>query len=145
MANEFFPGDDYLKDRLRRDELTKSDRELLMWVWSAAADGRPTKEIAKGIRRAHRDELLCAMRQQFFADLSTSGAAKKIAEFLKSYAARAGRLNRPQATPPEAGTIDRAGVELIRLAPPPSWRTVYDALQRYPLSVASESAAQGTT
>jgi hypothetical protein len=144
MANGQSPALMALLSRIDRGELTDSDFPTLSRLVRAASEGRSITEIVEADRRDRRDKLLVAMRQRFFADLSRSGAAKKIAKFLQSYAAGAWRVDRSQATPPEEGTMNRAGFEILLLGQAVSWKTVDSALQRYPLSAANESAAKGT-
>jgi len=131
-----------LLDAVQRGTLTEADRLTLARALRAASQGRSITEIVEGGRRERRDELLRAMRQRFFADLAPTAAAKKIAGFLDAYAAGSWRIDRAAASPPKAGTLKRAGYELLLLGPLPAWRTVHTALQRYPLSVANESTGE---
>ncbi len=142
IADRMSPGLSALLDAVQHDTLTEADRLTLARALRAASEGRSIAEIVEAGRRERRDELLRAMRQRFFAGLAPTAAAKKIAGFLQAYAAGSWRTDRSEATSPKAGTLKRAGFELLLLGPPPAWRTVHTALQRYPLSVANESTGE---
>lgn len=136
------PGLAALLDAVQRGALTEGDRLTLARALRAASEGRSIAEIVEGGRRERRDELLRAMRDRFFAGLAPTAAAKKIAGFLDAYAVGSWRIDRAAASPPRAGTLKRAGYELLLLGAPPAWRTVHTALQRYPLSAANESTGE---
>ena len=131
-----------LLDAVQRGTLTEADRATLARALRAASHGRSLGEIVEAGRRERRDDLLRVMRARFFAELAPTAAAKKIAGFLDGYACGSWRADRNEVTPPKAGTLKRAGYELLLLGPPPAWRTVHTALQRYPLSVANESTGE---
>lgn len=126
----------------RGDDLTEGEREMIARVMRAALDGRAVAGIVADGQRAQRDFVIAAMRSRHFASMSPSGAAKAIARYLARYAAEGWPADRRAASPPSAGSLRRAGYEVLLTGKPPAWRTVLTTLQKHPVAPANNSAAQ---
>lgn len=126
----------------RGEDLTETERETVARVMRAALDGRAVAGIVADGQRARRDAVIAAMRTRHFADKSPSGAAKSIARYLARYAAEGWRVDCGAATPPKAGSLRRAGYEVMRTGKPPAWRTILATLQKHPLAAANRMAAK---